>query len=211
MASADQSQRDAAVHDQRGERDGNHPALAHGDRMAKAIERFVEQAERDEHEQDAVDERGERARAAIAVGALRIGGSLRPQHGEPGNQQRRNVGKFMNGVAEQRDGMPEVAAGEFRRDQCEGRGHRSSEDAAAHRRAVMAVRVIVFAGVRVHGAYSTAGMREKYRGAADMRAAHYRRAMPIDLAFRGAYDEKTRRIREFPQSSAPGAEMPQEF
>ena len=64
----------------------------------------------------------------------------------------------MNGVAEQGDRVAEIAAGNFRHDERESARHRANKHASPHLGAVIVVAVgmIMFAGVDVHAGYSTA-------------------------------------------------------
>jgi len=79
-APSDQGQSDAAVHGQSGDRGPNHPALDDFDGRAEALDGFISQPKRKQHEDEGVGERGQRAGAMIAVGFLAVGGAFRPSH-----------------------------------------------------------------------------------------------------------------------------------
>src|SRR6266446_656489 len=70
---------------------------------------------------------GKRAGAVVAVGLFGVGGALGPAHGEPGNAEGGNVGKIVDGVVEESDGMSEKAADNFSDNQAESGDHGPAE------------------------------------------------------------------------------------
>ena len=105
----------------------------------------------------------------IAVGFFRRGRTFGPAHGKPGNDQRWNVGKVMNGIADERDRVACVARDQFGCDKDERRNHGerpkcpsslpvAGERANAHPgrdRGHVRGRVIVAMGMVVHRLNST--------------------------------------------------------
>ena len=100
--------------------------------MAEAFERLIEKAERNQNQQDGVGECGQNAGALVAVSAFVVGRTRGPVQGNPGNQQRGNVGKIVEGVADQGDGMAQIAAQKLGDNQQQGRGHRAGKHPAGH-------------------------------------------------------------------------------
>ena len=129
---ADQGERNPAIDRQRQQRDADHPAFVDGDGMKEAFERLIEKAQRHQDQQNGVGERGQNSGALIAIGALMIRGTRGPVQGDPGNQQRGNVGEIMERVADQGDGMAHVAAQQFGDNQQKGSGYRSGKHPAGH-------------------------------------------------------------------------------
>ena len=70
-----------------------------------------------EQQQNGVGEGRKNAGAAIAEGSLGIGGALRPMRRNPGDQDGGNIGKIMNRVAEQSNGMTQITTQKFGSDQ----------------------------------------------------------------------------------------------
>ncbi len=123
IAAAHKRQSDAAVDGECGERSPDHPAFNDVDGSAEAFERFVAEPQREKDQDERVGERGKRAGAVVAVGFFGVGGAFGPAHGEPGNAKGGNVGKIVDGVVEESDGMPEKAADNFGDDQAESGDH----------------------------------------------------------------------------------------
>ena len=131
-------------------------------------------------------------------------GALGEARGEPGDEEHGHVGEVVNSVTDQRDGMAERAAEDFKRDQSQRGGDCADEEAAAHAGGIVGVAVavrVMFAGyVDVHGLIlamcgrkcTIVGMQEGRRGAfGDVNAGCAREnAMLIDFISDAAYDAK---------------------
>src|SRR5579864_4024870 len=113
---ADARERDPAVDDQGQHRDPDHPVFVDGDGMKETFERFIEKTERDQDQQNCVGKRGQNAGALIAVGTFVVRGPYGPVQSDPGNQQSGNVGQIVECVANQGNGVAQVAAQKFRDD-----------------------------------------------------------------------------------------------
>ena len=98
FVAAHDGERDAAVDGERGEGGPDHPALDDGDGSAEALNSFVAEPRGEENEENSVCEGGERAGAMVAVGFVGVGGTLRPAHGDPGDAERGDIGKIVDGV-----------------------------------------------------------------------------------------------------------------
>jgi hypothetical protein len=170
-AAANQGQGDAAVDGQGQERDPYHPAFVNGDRMAEALEGLIEKSEGHQDQEDGIGERGQNAGALVAVGTFMIGGTRGPIQREPRDKHRGNVRKIVQGVADQGNGVADVAAQDFGDDQHEGGGHRSGKHPASDAgvRVRMAGGVIMAMRVSVHRNHCTgtdAGMHMERASAA---------------------------------------------
>ena len=77
------------------------PASEHVRRVAKPLERLVEDPDRERDERDAVRERCQHLRPLVAVGSLRARGSAGEPDGEEGKRERDVVGQHVHRVCEQ--------------------------------------------------------------------------------------------------------------
>ena len=74
-----------------------------------------------------------------------MGGRKRPARGKPGNDQRGNVGKVVNGVAHKRDRMPRIASRKLRDHQNKRANNRRTQNARGTPGQAVIVRVCAVA------------------------------------------------------------------
>ncbi len=103
-----------------------HPAAEHVRRVAEALERLVEDPDRECDERDPVRERCQDLRALVPVRPLRRRGTIREPDREERERERDVVGEHVHRVREQREAAREHAADDFgngvrgRDRECEG-------------------------------------------------------------------------------------------
>src|SRR4029077_8093118 len=121
----------------------------------------------DEGEQHRIDECGEDPGAVVTVGFLVCRRARGPARGEPGDDERGNVGEIVSRVADQRDGMRGIAGDDLDRDERK-RGGDGGASTTRHALAdgemrvavsTVVVRAIVRMGMRMHsrGFYKESG------------------------------------------------------
>ncbi len=117
-APARHRQRDAAVYGQRKQRDPQHQAGLHlpPDGRRRMTDSPISTSAASVKD-DGVHERGENSRAMIAECFLRCGRAQRPAYGQPGDDQRGDVGEIVNRVADEGDRFTGVPGGELHDDQ----------------------------------------------------------------------------------------------
>ena len=154
---ADQGERNPAIDGQGQQRDADHPAFVDGDGMKEAFERLIEKTQRHQDQQNCVGKCGQNSGALIAIGAFVVRGPRGPVQSDPGNQQRGNVGQIVERVADQGDGMAQVAAQKLGDYQQKGCGHRAGKHPAGHflGRVRMAGSVIVAMRMDMHRLHCT--------------------------------------------------------
>ena len=129
---AHERERNPAVDGQSQQRDADHPAFVDGDGMKESFERLIEKTKRNEDQQNCIRKCGQNAGALIAISAFVVRGPRGPVQGDPGNQQRGNVGQIVERVADQGNGMAQVAAQKFGDNQQKCGGHCAGKHPAGH-------------------------------------------------------------------------------
>jgi len=125
----DQWERDPAGYSERQQRHPEHDVSLHGDGVAEAHPGFVKHENGDGAEAQRIGEGRENSRAVVAVGMFARRRPLCPSRGEPGDNQRGDVGQIVNRIAHEGDGMTDIARGEFHDHESERGHHGHAENA----------------------------------------------------------------------------------
>jgi hypothetical protein len=78
--------------------------------MKESLERLIKEAKRHQDQQNRIGEGGQDSGALITIGAFVVRGPRGPVQSDPRYEQRGDVGKIVERVADQRNGVAHIAA-----------------------------------------------------------------------------------------------------